>query len=415
MKDAYSFHESEESLDNVYNRIREAYLRIFKRCSLDVKVIEADPGDMGGRGSHEFIVPSPHGEDRMILCGGCGYAANREWCAASTEKKNEFKGEPEPMKKVDTPGASTVEQVCAFLKVKPDQLVKSLIYSHSRGETLVMVRGDHEVSEPKLARILDHPVMADEETVQRITGASVGFAGPVGLKQDVPIIADHAVAACGNAVTGANQDDTHLMCVNPGRDFEIAYFHDLRMAGEGDPCPQCGSETQSIPGIEVGHIFKLGTTYSDQLEARFSDIDGTLKPLIMGCYGIGINRIIASYIETSHDENGIIWKGELSPFDIVITAINYCADKEVRIQADSLYEKLSEQNYDVLLDDRDERPGSKFSDADLVGIPLRITIGNRGLTEGIIELKERSAGTVSKIPLQNALSEIQGIYNEITH
>jgi prolyl-tRNA synthetase len=412
MKDAYSFCASQDSLDKVYTRMHEAYKRIFKRCGLNAQIIEADPGDMGGDVSHEFMVPAVHGEDVIVTCTECGYTASRDWAGSPPAENKPSAGELEPMKTVDTPNAATIEEVTAFLGIEASHLVKSLVYSHKEGETLVLVKGDHEVNEAKLAKVLCRAVLADEQTIREITGASVGFAGPVSLKKDIRIIADCSVSGSVNFVTGANQDDKHLIGVNAGRDFAIHSFHDLRMVTPDDPCPKCGKDTEFIQGIEVGHIFKLGTKYSKVFEASFSDADGKLKPLIMGCYGIGINRIIASLIETSHDANGIIWRGEASPFDIIITAVNYTGSTDVKRESDSLYRALLEKGYDVLLDDRDERPGSKFSDADLLGFPLRVTVGDRGLKAGVMELTERRTNAKTEVPLEHILETIEGRDNE---
>ncbi|HHN47320.1 MAG TPA: proline--tRNA ligase, partial [Planctomycetes bacterium] len=383
----------------------EAYERIFTRSGLKFSPVEADSGAIGGSVSHEFMVPSPYGEDQMVKCGKCGYAANVERCevmppAAAAPGSGK-------LEEAATPGATTIDQVTAFLGLPPQKLVKTLLYRSGEKVVAALVRGDHELNEAKLARVLGAAVeMADAALVEKITGARVGFAGPLGLSgRGVRVIADNAVRGMADFVTGANKDDTHFVNVNLGRDFEVDDYADIRAAQEGDACPRCSSELTVIRSIEVGHVFKLGTKYSEAMNARFIDEAGTLRPLVMGCYGIGVSRIPAAAIESSHDEHGIIWPITIAPFEAMLIATNP-SDAEVSRAADALYGELSGRGVETLLDDRDERAGVKFNDADLIGIPIRVTVGPRGIKEGCVEVKARDGSFEEKAPIARAAARI---------
>lgn len=404
MKDAYSFEINEEGLDKSYKAMYDAYCRIFDRCGLKYIPVEADTGAMGGDVSHEFMVPSEVGEDLLARCKGCDYSVNME------------KAEPAPLpavqdgqqaiRSVPTPRVTTIGQVSEFLKIEPNKLVKTLIYKVGGEPVAVLVRGDHEVNEVRLAKVLgqDGIGLADEETIANITGAPMGFTGPVGL--NIKIIADQAVSVIKNCVTGANKADTHLVNVNPGRDFKINRVENLRYVVEGDACPRCGKELVISHGIEVGHVFKLGTKYSKALDAKFLDSDGVLKPMLMGCYGIGVNRIIAALIECSHDKDGIIWSPELAPYQVLVLPLNvkdkWCLDAALKI-----HDELEGAGVETLLDDRDQRPGIKFKDADLIGIPYRVVVGKKYQDAGQLEVQFRGGGDALFVTLDRIVPEIK--------
>ena len=404
MKDAYSFHSSLEQLNTTYQAMYDAYCRIFSRCGLKYLPVEAESGPIGGDASHEFMAPAPNGEDRIVHCEASGYAANLE--RAETGRKPPQIATPpgaSEMQQVATPGASSIEQVSKLLKLPATRFIKTLIYSADDKPLAVLIRGDHEANEGKIRRAAGVTTleMADEATIKTVTGAPVGFAGPVGIK--CPVLADHDVPAIVDAVTGANAADAHLTGVNIGRDWSVETTHDLRNAAEGDPDPKSGQPMAFVHGIEIGHVFKLGTKYSEALGATFLDETGERKPIIMGCYGIGVNRIIAAIAETSHDEKGIIWPVAIAPFAAVVVPLNM-KDAAVREAAETLYRELLAAGVDALLDDRDERPGVKFNDADLIGFPVRLVIGGKGLAEGVAELKRRTDAEPTKVPLADAVA-----------
>ncbi len=387
MKDAYSFHRNEKDLEETYNKIKDAYLRIFKRCGLNVVIVEADPGLMGGKVSHEFMAPAENGEDIIVLCKNCGYASNREM--ARTISLAPLEEEEKPIKKVPTPGAWSIEDVSQLLNLPPKRLVKTLILESEKGPVALMIRGDHELNLLKVKKLLGvkNLELASPALIEKVTQAPVGFAGPVGLK-GVKIIADYRVAELKNFVTGANEKDAHYINVNSGRDFTIDVVGDVRYITDEDPCPNCKQKIELKKAIEVGHIFKLGTRYSEDMKAYFQDEDGKTKPFIMGCYGIGVDRIWLTAIEQNHDESGIIWPWNIAPFQIIILPINIKEEK-IKEMAFQLHHQLEEKGYEVLLDDRDERAGVKFKDADLTGIPLQLVIGTKYLQEGKLEAKIR--------------------------
>jgi len=400
MKDAYSFDADESGLDESYRKMYEAYCRIFERCGLKYLVVEAEPGAMGGDVSHEFMVPCDSGEDLLVLCEACDYAANLERAESSlTESGPE---EPlEPMKVVETPGMKTIEQVSRFLNVEPRRLVKSLVYRADGGVVLALVRGDHDINETKLKKFLGavHLQMADEATIEKLTGAPVGFTGPVGIK--AKIIADEAVAKMKNFVTGANRDNAHLLGVNPGRDFKIDAVARIRFAREGDRCPRCTGRLKVSRGIEIGHLFKLGLKYSKAMSANYLDEKGRTHPIVMGCYGIGVNRIVASAIEMLFDKDGIVWPLPIAPYEVLVLPLDM-GKKDIVETSEKIYAALEAEGIDVLLDDRNLRPGVKFKDADLIGIPFRLTVGEKALAKGMVELKRRSEREVRLIPAGEA-------------
>lgn len=410
MKDAYSFDTSIEALNRSYEKMYAAYCRIFDRCGLKYLAVEAESGPIGGDASHEFMIPATNGEDSVLHCASCGYAANQEKAEIGTRDLTRPDVPPEPLKKVPTPGASTIEQVSKFLGCKPQQLIKTLIYVADDKPMAVLVRGDHDANEGKIRRAVGAKVLALAEpgVIERVTGAPVGFAGPVGMKEKIPIWADRDIQAIVNGVTGANEGDTHLTGVNLGRDFQPDHFADLRNAVQGDPCPRCSSRLAMRHAVEVGHVFKLGTKYSEALAARFLDQNEQLQNIIMGCYGIGINRIIAGLIETNHDKDGIVWPMSLAPYEVLLAPVKI-TDPATKQATDQLYEQLTAAGIEVLLDDRDVRAGVKFKDADLVGIPLRVVISERGLKEGKLETKWRWDAKAEMIALANASEVVAGL------
>lgn len=413
MKDAYSFDLDYEGLNRSYKSMYDAYCRIFDRCGLDYIVCEADSGAMGGDVSHEFMVPSHVGEDVLIRCLKCGYSANRERAEAAPILR-ENNTTLQPVTEILTPNKHTIQEVGDFLKVNPDQMVKTMIYISNGQPVAVLLRGDHEVNETKLTKVLGQETvaLADHTTIEHVTGARVGFAGPVGLQ--IKIIADQAVSILRNFVTGANKSDTHLLNVNAERDFVIDRIADVRYVTKGDKCPKCNHEINISQGIEIGHVFKLGTKYSDALKAKFLDTNGKEKSMIMGCYGIGVNRIIAALIERSHDENGIIWPLSLAPYKVIIIPVN--VNDAVSMQmANHIYDELvNVAGVEVLLDDRDQRPGVKFKDADLIGIPIKIVIGKKFTETKELEIKLRKSGETFLTPPGEVQSKIKQLFGMLS-
>jgi len=405
MKDAYSFDTTEEGANKSYQKMRDAYCKIFERCGLEYRMVEADSGTIGGSFSHEFMVLADTGEDMVISCDHCDYSANVEKAVVVDE--GEASSEPQQdLKKIETPGAHTVEDVAKVLSLAPAQIVKTMIVAVDDELVAVLIRGDHELNEAKVKNLLNATVaeLATPAQIVEATGGAVGFSGPIGLK--IPIYADHAIKYLCNMAVGGNEKDIHLTGANLERDFSVKQFADLRNAGAGDPCPQCGGGRYvNTRGIEVGHIFKLGTKYSEAMKATFLDADGKANEIIMGCYGIGIGRTAAAAIEQNHDENGIIFPMAIAPFQVIVTMVNP-NDADVATAATELYEQLLAQGIEALLDDRDERPGAKFKDADLIGVPLRVTVGSRGLKEGAFELQERRSGERNDLPVSEAATLI---------
>ena len=409
MKDAYSFDTSLESLNASYDKMYAAYKKIFTRCGLPFLPVEAESGPIGGDASHEFMILSPNGEDKVVHCA-CGYAANTEKAEIGpVGKVHVEESEMKPITELATPGAHTVEQVCKFLKAKPTKLVKTLIYLADGKPVAILVRGDHEANENKIRRELkvSKLELADPETIEKVTGAPVGFAGPVGLKEKIAVWADNTVRNLSNVITGANKNEAHFVNVNLNRDFQIEsdHFADLRNAEEGDPCPRCSKSLMVTNAIEVGHVFKLGTKYSEALAAKFLDSDESQKTIIMGCYGIGVNRIVAGVCETSYDDAGIIWPVNLAPYEVVICPMKVFDENMMQL-ATKLHDELAALGVDCILDDRDQRPGVKFKDADLIGFPLRIVLGEKGLADGKVELKWRW-------DKESTMSDLDGIATQV--
>ena len=408
MKDAYSFDVDEEGANRSYEAMYEAYTRIFERCGLKFRAVEADTGTIGGSYSHEFMVLAETGEDQIVNCTECDYAANLE---RAEVKSSQTLPEPEikelnPIIEVDTPGIKTVEEVTSFLSVLPSQLIKSLIFVVDGEVIAVLIRGDHELNEAKLKSLLGAQTveLASERVVEKITDAPIGFAGPVGL--NVKIVADHALKGMRDFVTGGNRKDLHLRNVNMNRDFEVDFFGDLRVITTQDSCPRCGKKIDFRRGIEVGHIFKLGTKYSKALKAVFLNRQGKEAPIIMGCYGIGVGRTVAAALEQNHDKDGIIFPIPIAPFEVTILPLQMHNTGVVET-AEKIYTELLDIKVDTLLDDRDERAGVKFNDADLLGIPIRVTVGVKGIKGGQVEIKLRSETESFFVPINNAASSIK--------
>jgi len=408
MKDMYSFDKDEEGLDASYWAAYHAYERIFKRCGVEARPVEADSGAIGGDVTHEFMVLAEAGEDSVLHCLKCGYAANVERAEGVDRKLPAPNGEKQPLQEVATPQVSTIAQVCAFLNKEPQDCIKTLIYLADGRPVAALVRGDHNLNEIKLRKFLNCDVLelADEDTIVRITGAPVGFAGPVGL--DVPLYADYAVKYILNAVVGANKQDAHLINANLDRDFQVTEFADLREVQPGDPCPRCGDVLEGARGIEVGQVFKLGTKYSKAMGATFLQENGVETPFVMGCYGIGVGRTVAAVIEKNHDADGIIWPISIAPYHVIIVPVSV-KDPAQTEAAYKLYQELQAAGIEVVLDDRDERPGVKFKDADLIGFPIRVTIGPKSLEKGEMELVIRRTKEVRSLPVGSILAVIREI------
>ncbi|RUM46774.1 MAG: proline--tRNA ligase [Desulfocapsa sp.] len=394
MKDAYSFDVDDAAASKSYEIMYEAYKRIFSRCGLEFRPVEADSGSIGGSFSHEFMVLADTGEDTLVICSACDYAANSEKAAVAPCAADE--SEMLALEKVETPGKRKVPAVCEFMKIKPHELVKTMVYKTDSETVAVLVRGDREVQEVKLKNLLGvaDVKMADDKEVFDATGVPTGYLGPVGIK--VKLFVDQEVAAMKNFVVGANEKNYHMINVNFGRDFEAALVADLRQITPEDPCPACGGKLNLKEGIEVGHVFKLGTGYSESMNAVYQTKDGKEEHMVMGCYGIGISRIVAAAIEQNHDENGMCFPMPLAPMQVILLNLGL-KDKQITETAESLYKELQEAGVEVLLDDRDERPGFKFKDADLLGIPLRITVGKSLTKNGVVELRHRRDGATEEL------------------
>jgi prolyl-tRNA synthetase len=414
MKDAYSFHAGKDSLAATYQTMYDAYTRIFSRLGLRFRAVAADTGTIGGSVSHEFHVLADSGEDLIAYCPDSDYAANVE-LAEAVVPATQPAGPAHPVQSVATPGVKSIEDVAAFLKLAASQTVKTLIVEGTNGPVALLVRGDHtlnEVKAEKLAGVKSPFALAGEVAVRAATGTTPGSVGPVGLK--IPVIADRTVTVMRNFVCGSNTEGQHLVGVNFGRDLPQPMAADLRNVESGDPSPDGKGTLQLCRGIEVGHVFQLGSKYSQAMNATYLDESGRAQAMEMGCYGIGVSRIVASAIEQHHDDKGIIWPEAMAPFLLVIVAIGYGKSEEVRTIANKLYADISAGGFDVLLDDRDERPGVMFADAELIGIPHRVTVGERGLKDGVIEYQPRHAepgqsGEAQKIALDGAMEYLTGL------
>lgn len=412
MKDAYSFDADHEGADLSYSKMFEAYQRIFARCGLMFRPVEADTGSIGGSSSHEFMVMAESGEDGIVYCDRCAYAANLEKAEIpKPESGSPDRGNLQTLEEVHTPNVRTIEEVCAFLQVVPADVVKTLIFNADGKAVAVLVRGDEEVNEIKVRNYLgcDELELAGDDMILAATGSPRGFAGAVGIK--TRIVADYSLIGMKNMVMGANREDYHVKNVNFDRDFKVSEYADLRVVREGDACPRCRGALAFARGIEVGHVFKLGTKYSKALRAVYLDKNGKEQVMIMGCYGIGITRTVAAAIEQYHDEDGIIWPVPIAPFHVIITPVNINEDALCQV-AEDLYQNLTAQGVEVLLDDRDERAGVKFKDADLIGIPYRVTIGPKKLAEGKVEIKNRKTGEVLSIDLAGVTDYLAAAVNK---
>jgi len=416
MKDAYSFDVDASGADKSYEIMYDAYTRIFRRCGLKFRAVEADSGSIGGSYSHEFMVLADTGEDEIVNCTACAYAANLEKAEVKGDPPRTERPRPESLEEVNTPDVRTIDELTTFLSVQPDRIVKTLIFSADGNVVAALIRGDHEVNEVKLKNLLgaDKLELADPHLVAEVTGAPMGFAGPVGLK--ARIIADHAVRNLVNFVTGANREDFHFKNVNLERDFSVDQYADLRVVMHGDRCPRCDGELNFGRGIEVGHVFKLGTKYSKAMHAVFLDEQGEEKFFFMGCYGIGIARTVAAAIEQNHDQDGIIFPISIAPFEVALLPLQMHEEKVVEA-ARNIYDACLARGVDVIMDDRDVRPGVKFKDADLLGTPLRVTVGERTLKQGMVEIKARSDKQSTTIPLSEAPetvpAKVKALYDQI--
>lgn len=414
MKDAYSFDADEDGAGNSYRAMYEAYQRIFERCGLKFATVEADSGAIGGSFSHEFMVLAETGEDGLVFCE-CGFAANQE----KAELKDYAIATPEdpalPLEKVPTPGCRHVPELARFLKVPLGRIIKAMAFETGQGPALVLIPGDREINLIKLKNACGgaEPRLLEPEEAEKLTGVPMGFLGPMTLPAGVnmTIVADLGVQRLGGGVIGAGEEDTHYLHAQVGRDFQVSRWLDLALAGPGDPCPRCGRPLDAKRGIEVGHVFKLGTKYSEAMNATYDRPDGQSAPLVMGCYGIGIGRTVAAAIEQNHDRDGIIWPMPLAPYEVVLLPLQVQAP-EVMGPAEKLFQDLMDLGVETVLDDRDERPGLKFKDADLIGYPLRVTISEKSLAGGQVELKMRDTREVTMLPLAEAAGIIHRLRDE---
>ncbi|MGE7120582.1 proline--tRNA ligase [Peribacillus sp. NPDC046944] len=410
MKDAYSFHANQESLDAVYEKLYAAYSNVFSRCGLDFRAVIADSGAMGGKDTHEFMVLSEIGEDTIAYSDTSDYAANIEMApvAVKYEKDSEEQG---TLDKVHTPGQKSIDDVASFLKTDASKLIKSLLFKVDEKYVLVLVRGDHEVNDIKVKNFYNAEVveLVDPNETKEVLGCAVGSLGPINIVSSVEVIADLAIEAMVNGVCGANEEDYHFVNVNPDRDFKVESFIDLRFIQEGDPSPDGNGIIKFAKGIEVGHVFKLGTKYSEAMNATFLDENGRSQPMIMGCYGIGVSRTLAAVAEQFNDEKGLVWPVNLAPFQVHLIPVNMKDQSQAEL-AEKLYAELKKQGMDVLMDDRHERAGVKFADSDLIGLPVRVTVGKKA-SEGIVEVKIRKTGEVLELEtseLAQKLHELLG-------
>ncbi|HTF56869.1 MAG TPA: proline--tRNA ligase [Planctomycetota bacterium] len=416
MKDAYSFDADGAGLDRSYQAMYDAYVKIFTRCALIFRPVEADSGLIGGDVSHEFMAIAPAGEDQVLLCTTCRYAANREKAeigrARETIRQEAETTKLNSIEEAVTPGQHTVDQVAAYLAVQSTDIVKTILFRTGGEFIAALVRGDHEVNPAKLQRAakVAKLELATPAEIEKASGGPVGFTGPVGLP--VRVIGDLAVQSMRNFVTGGNRLDLHLKNVNSGRDFQPEAWADIRYAKEGDPCPKCGAPVRFTTGIEVGHVFKLGTKYSEKMKCEFLDEQGKRRPMIMGCYGIGITRIAAAAIENHHDEAGIIWTKELAPYQVEVVSVKGKDEKIVKLAEDAVA-TLEQAGFEVLWDDRDESPGVKFADADLLGIPVRVTIGKKSAEAGTADIRVRTKPDQKPVPIMDLAKEVREAWNAL--
>ena len=408
MKDAYSFHRDDKSLRETYMAMYEAYSRVFERCGLKFTAVEADSGAIGGDFTHEFMVLAGAGESEVVSCG-CGYSATLDRARTAPWVETQKSGKLAPLAKVHTPNLKTADDVAKFLGVMTSSLVKTLLYQ-VKGETIAaLIPGDRELNEAKLKHFLkvDAIAMSSPEQILECTGGPLGFSGPVGL-EGVRLIADERLKGMENFVIGANEADFHYTNANLERDFAVTEYTDLIVARKDDPCVNCGKSVSITQGIEVGQIFELGTKYSEVMGATYLDHDGRERPFVMGCYGIGVTRTVAAVIEQSHDANGIIWPLSVAPYEIEVLPVNV-NDEVLRKAGEDVYERLLRRGFEVLLDDRDQRPGFKFKDADLVGLPLRVVVGEKAMADGKVEIQVRRTGESTRVLLDQAPEQIQAL------
>jgi prolyl-tRNA synthetase len=418
MKDAYSFDGSPEGLDESYQKMYRAYQNIFDRCGLSYLIVSADTGDMGGELSHEFMVKLPFGEDFIVSCSQCDLSASIEVAtcrapAADSSSEATVIG-LEQLEEFPTPNTSAIDDLCRLYSLTAQEVIKTLIYVADDEPVACLVRGDHEVCESKLKNVLgaSRLGLADEGTIRRVSGGPLGFSGPVNLKEKIKIVADLAIQTMKNSITGANKKDTHLKNVNYERDFSCELFADVRYVQSGEPCPQCSGGVLSLDrSLEIGHVFKLGTKYSKALGAKFLDMQGKERDVLMGCYGIGINRIMASCIELHHDERGIIWPVSIAPFKVGIITVNQKDEQCVSV-AERLLDQLHECGIEALYDDRDTRAGVKFADIELIGIPFVVVIGERNLKNNQVELKSRADGNALLVACEDILARLETVCKE---
>ncbi|MBP3952002.1 proline--tRNA ligase [Bacillus suaedae] len=412
MKDAYSFDTTREGLDESYQSMYDAYQSIFTRFQLDFRAVEADSGAIGGTDTHEFMVLSEIGEDTIAYSNESDFAANIEIAPVIVKytASNEAKAE---LERLETPNTKTISEVTSFLNINAEKTIKSLLYIVDEQPVLVLVRGDHDVNEIKVSNAFDKAIvqLATPEETERFLGCQPGYVGPVKLSDDITVIADHAVEAIVNGVCGANVKDYHFVNVNVDRDFSVSKYTDLRMIQEGDPSPDGKGTIQFAMGIEVGHVFKLGTKYSEALGATFLNELGKSEPMIMGCYGIGVSRTVAAIVEQHHDENGMVWPTSVAPFDLHLVTINVKDEDQKRV-GEELYASLKGLKYDVLFDDRPERAGVKFKDSDLIGLPIRIGVGKKA-SEGIVEVKVRKTGEMLEVALDDLEETLTTLFKQL--
>ncbi|MDU4959866.1 MAG: proline--tRNA ligase [Sporomusaceae bacterium] len=396
MKDLYSFDRDEQGLDSSYQKMYDAYMNVFSRCGLTFRAVEADSGAIGGSGSHEFMVIAESGEAAIAYCPACDYAANVE--KAELKPLQSQPEAPLPLAEAATPGAKTIEAVSAFLNITADRMIKTLAYQTEKGLVLALVRGDHAVNEIKLQNKLGclQLELAGEEAIRSALGCIPGYIGPVSAT--LTVVADETVMLLQNAVCGANKLDAHYLHVNPGRDFKATIVADIRLIQENDPCPRCAGAVKTARGIEAGQVFKLFTKYSKALQATYLDENGKEQPMVMGCYGIGISRTMAAAIEQNYDEHGIIWPAAIAPYHAVVVPINAKDQPQLQL-AQTIYDRLTATGIETVLDDRNERPGVKFKDADLIGYPLKITVGPKTISEQMLEVKVRKTGEIRFLSL----------------
>lgn len=400
MKDAYSFDRDEAGLDVSYKLMYDAYTRIFTRCGLTFRPVEADSGAIGGSGSHEFMVIADSGEAEIVYCNECDYAANVEKAEMHVIEAPEE--EAKAVEEVKTPDCKTIADVCAYLNLPVDKSVKAVAFNSEKGLILCFVRGDHEVNEIKVINTVGvNEVEMAEESLLAAAGTVGGYMGPVGIDPEKTIVVvDSTVIKMHNICCGANKEGYHLLNVNPGRDFTPTYVADIRLIQEGDPCPHCGGKVSKARGIEVGQVFKLFTKYSEAMHATFLDENGKEKPMVMGCYGVGVSRTMAAAIEQNNDKDGMIWPVAIAPYEVLVVPVN-TKDEASTQKAEAIYEELKKAGVEAVIDDRNERPGVKFKDADLIGYPLRVVVGPKTLAEGKLEVKVRRTGEVQMLPLDS--------------